>query len=357
MFTKVFRSMYDGTLASRGPWQALVTFQQMLILADRRGVVDMTPEAIARISTIPIDIIRAGIEALEQPDPGSRTRDENGKRIIRLDPARDWGWRIVNYEKYRQIRNEEDRREYQRKWMADKRKIVNRRQMLTKSTHAEADADAEIPESYSVDPSSVPDISHSVEPLQVDSAQKRAVGGAEAIQILDVFNHWVQVWDHQQAKLDPKRRRKIQLALAAGYSVEQLKQAIDGYRNSPHHRGDNDRSTVYSELTLFLRDAAHIDAGLAFLKPVEAPLSDLTRHNAAVLSTWRPPEENHATGRSTAIPGSHGSHGGGIRQIAFAATDDDLLGGGEGSGDRGTGNGGEDRDQASPAFSPTGRTA
>src|SRR5438477_11915234 len=106
--------MYDGTLASKGPWQAIVTFQQLLILADPTGVIDMTPESIGRRTTIPLEIIAVGINALEQPDPASRRRDEEGRRIVRLDDHRAWGWRIVNFVHYRNLRNNADRPEYQK---------------------------------------------------------------------------------------------------------------------------------------------------------------------------------------------------------------------------------------------------
>lgn len=87
--------MYDGTLAEN--WQALITFQQMIILCDDSGVIDLTPSAISRRTGIPIEHIEAGIKTLESDDPYSRTPDENGRRIVRLDDHRPWGWRIVNY--------------------------------------------------------------------------------------------------------------------------------------------------------------------------------------------------------------------------------------------------------------------
>jgi len=121
MYAKLFKSMYDGTLATKGPWQALVTFQQMLIVADRFGVVDATPETISRYTTIPLDIIRTGIEELERADPDSRRHDHDGRRIVRLDPERSWGWQIVNYEHYSKIRSAEERREYQREYMREHR--------------------------------------------------------------------------------------------------------------------------------------------------------------------------------------------------------------------------------------------
>ena len=110
MYGKLFVQMYDGTLGTDGPWQALVAFQQMIILADKEGVVDMTAEAIARRTTIPADIIKIGITTLEQADPHSRSPEEDGRRIIRLSDDREWGWRIVNYTHYRNIRSQEERR-------------------------------------------------------------------------------------------------------------------------------------------------------------------------------------------------------------------------------------------------------
>lgn len=150
MYGKLFASMYEGTLVERGPWQALVTFQQMLILADRTGVVDMTAGALSRRTTIPIDIITTGITALEQTDPGSRTPKAEGRRILRLSEHRDWGWKIVNYEEYRKIRSEDERREYMRVFMAEKRqgqpkktkKVNGRKPVLAELAHADADVEA-----------------------------------------------------------------------------------------------------------------------------------------------------------------------------------------------------------------------
>lgn len=126
MYGKLFTQMYDGTLATKGPWQAMVTFQQLIILADKDGVVDMTAEAISRRTTIPLDIIKIGITALEQDDTESRTPTEKGRRIIRLSIDRDWGWRIVNHEHYRKIRSQEERREYMRNYQQNRRKHVNK---------------------------------------------------------------------------------------------------------------------------------------------------------------------------------------------------------------------------------------
>lgn len=119
MYGKIFESIYDGTLAE--DWRALVTFQQMIILSDSDGIIDMTPTAISRRTGIPIEHIKAGIEILESEDKFSRTPDEDGRRILRIDPERPWGWQLVNHEKYRSMRSSEDRKEYMRNYMRERR--------------------------------------------------------------------------------------------------------------------------------------------------------------------------------------------------------------------------------------------
>jgi hypothetical protein len=134
MYAKIFRQMYRGTLATVGPWEALVTFQQLIVLADQEGVVDMTIDAIVRETTIPIEIIRKGIEALEKPDPESRTPAEDGRRILRLRENSTWGWQIVNYEHYRKLKREEDRRAYHQQYYHSTRK---KKKVSTDSTRSQ----------------------------------------------------------------------------------------------------------------------------------------------------------------------------------------------------------------------------
>lgn len=124
MYGKIFASMFDGSLY--GNWQAIVTFQQMIILCNSDGVIDMTPQALAARTSIPLDIIQAGIEALEAPDRYSRSPDLDGRRIERIDDRRPWGWRIVNYRKYREMVSAEEKREADRVRIAEKRRNEKR---------------------------------------------------------------------------------------------------------------------------------------------------------------------------------------------------------------------------------------
>ena len=101
MYVKISQQIYDETLATGDPWEALVTFQQLLVLANRNGVVDIAPVAISRRTTIPIEVILKGLQVLIQPVPGGRTPEFEGRRIVPLCDHRQWGWRILNYTKYR----------------------------------------------------------------------------------------------------------------------------------------------------------------------------------------------------------------------------------------------------------------
>lgn len=95
--------MYEGTLY--GQWEALVTFQQMIVLCDADGMIDMTPQAIASRTSIPLEIIEKGIKILESPDQYSRTPDQEGRRIELIDAHRPWGWHLINHEKYMRMQD------------------------------------------------------------------------------------------------------------------------------------------------------------------------------------------------------------------------------------------------------------
>jgi len=109
-----------------------------------------------------------------------------------------------------------------------------------------------------------------------------------------VFRHWREVHGHSRAQLDDKRRTLIRKALKT-YSAADLCLSITGYLNSPHHMGQNERQTKYTDIELLLRDAKHIDAGIKFhAEPPRADLSEKTRRIIDQTSKWVPPEMRHA---------------------------------------------------------------
>ncbi len=128
MFAKVFGQIFDSSIAE--DYNCRRMFMDLLVLADSDGVVDMTQEAISRRTNVPIEQVVKYIDELSKPDELSRSKAEEGRRLIPVDPTRSWGWQVVNYRHYRKIRDEEARRSYfrekQQQHRAKKKKADNK---------------------------------------------------------------------------------------------------------------------------------------------------------------------------------------------------------------------------------------
>lgn len=107
--------------------------------------------------------------------------------------------------------------------------------------------------------------------------------------ITKIFQHWKEVMQHIDAKLDNKRRSLISKALSFGYSAEQLCQAIVGCSLTPHNIGDNDKGQRYDGLHIILRDADQIDR---FIKNYHMPpkilrkSDQLLQGNVTAVKRW-----------------------------------------------------------------------
>ena len=77
--------------------------------------------------------------------------------------------------------------------------------------------------------------------------------------VVQVFRAWATSTGRSgRTLLDDKRQRLIVRALAA-YELEDVLDAVDGWRFDAHHRGENDRGRPYNDLGLILRDPEHIE--------------------------------------------------------------------------------------------------
>lgn len=80
---------------------------------------------------------------------------------------------------------------------------------------------------------------------------------------IEIFEHWKSVMNHPLAKFDNKRQKVINTALKLGFSVEELKQAINGCANSDWHMGKNERKRRFDDISLVLRNAEKIESFIA----------------------------------------------------------------------------------------------
>jgi hypothetical protein len=100
-YAPAFNTCYEGSLY--GKWPAGPVFMSVFIpLMDKNGEVDTVPEQLAHKTGWPLELLMQGIEMLMQPDPRSRSKAHEGRRLVPIDPDRPWGWRVVNAAAYRE---------------------------------------------------------------------------------------------------------------------------------------------------------------------------------------------------------------------------------------------------------------
>ena len=122
----------------------------MLAMADQNGVVNASAPGLAAMAQVGFESVIKALQCFEAPDEYSRSTEFEGRRIQKVDG----GWLILNYQKYREIRNEEKRREQNRiaqQKFRDSRaagstvskSVSKRKQNKPQSAQAEAEAEAE----------------------------------------------------------------------------------------------------------------------------------------------------------------------------------------------------------------------
>ncbi len=139
-FVKLDTGILDSSLWSE-PAQTCKCWITLLAMADAEGFVRSTAPGIARRANLGLSDTESALEIFESPDSHSRTLDDQGKRIKRIDG----GYQIINYEKYRE--RDYTAAERQKRWREKKKSNavtpVTRNVILRRVTHAEAEAEAE----------------------------------------------------------------------------------------------------------------------------------------------------------------------------------------------------------------------
>jgi len=137
-FTKLFSSITESTVWCE-PLATRVVWITMLAMADARGRVWASVPGLANRARVTVEEAEAALNRFLAPDRYSRTPDYEGRRIEVIDG----GWILLNHRKYRELRDDDARREYQRQWVKEKRlrKVSTVDQCRPPSTQAEAEAD------------------------------------------------------------------------------------------------------------------------------------------------------------------------------------------------------------------------
>ena len=115
-FSKLFSSILDSTIWSESVTTKIV-WVTMLAMTDSAGCVYAATPGLAKRAGVSIPEAEAALKCFFSPDPYSRTKDHEGRRIKEIDG----GWQLLNYVKYSESMRREDRNEYQRLQMQRRR--------------------------------------------------------------------------------------------------------------------------------------------------------------------------------------------------------------------------------------------
>jgi hypothetical protein len=115
-YTKLFSSITDSTIWQE-PSDIRIVWITMLAMADQHGYVGASVPGLAARAKVSMEACIKAIEKLHEPDEWSRTKEFEGRRIATVDG----GWVLLNHEKYRAIRDADERREQARLAMAKMR--------------------------------------------------------------------------------------------------------------------------------------------------------------------------------------------------------------------------------------------
>lgn len=150
MYGKHFASMYVGSMVGSGACVFAVWGYVIAHAQDAR--VELNPRLLAAILGESIDSVTKAIEILSAPDPESRSKTHEGRRLVREG---QFQYFLPTWESYREIRKEDDRREYNRLKKREERerrrnvKNVNdksdsqQKSAMSANTEAESEAESE----------------------------------------------------------------------------------------------------------------------------------------------------------------------------------------------------------------------
>lgn len=150
MYGKFFSSAFTGSMLGSGP--VVFSVWGYVIANTVNSQVELNPILLATLIGTSREEVDAAIAFLCAPDPRSRSKVHNGCRLIKEG---EFAYRVPTHDFYRGIRNEEERREYNRNKKAEQRqrekkvvvpvkdRVIDKSSDVKMSAQAEAETEAE----------------------------------------------------------------------------------------------------------------------------------------------------------------------------------------------------------------------
>lgn len=103
-YTKLASSILTSTLWMESDHTRIVWFA-LMAMADKNGEVSASIPGLANIARVPLESCRVAIARFLSPDPDSRTKTDEGRRIEEIRG----GWALVNHAEYRENASSDDK--------------------------------------------------------------------------------------------------------------------------------------------------------------------------------------------------------------------------------------------------------
>lgn len=142
-FGKIFDSTFTGSMVGTGP-TVFAVWSYIIANARPPGLVELNPVILSAVIGTPVDDIERALNVLTGPDSRSRTKTHDGRRLI---PAGEFLYEVPTWAKYRDARNDDERKAYnaeaQRKHRAKKKQSIRQSLTVNDNKHSSAQAEAE----------------------------------------------------------------------------------------------------------------------------------------------------------------------------------------------------------------------
>lgn len=122
MYGKFFASAFTGSMHGSGP--TVFALWAYILANTVDSEVEVNPVYVSHVIGTTVDDIQRAIDFLCAPDQHSRSKEEEGKRLIKLG---EFSYHVVNHEKYRKILSEDHKREYFRVYRRNQRESQKQR--------------------------------------------------------------------------------------------------------------------------------------------------------------------------------------------------------------------------------------
>lgn len=227
-YVKVYESILQSTIWLEAP-ETKIVWITMLTLKDKDGVVYASIPGLANTSGVSLQACEAAINRFLSPDPYSRTKDFEGRRIREVDG----GWFLINHAKYRDLRTQKNINDAERKRKSREKDVTTCHNMSHDVTHrhgvsGDGDGDGD---------GSVSSLKEEIKPPKRNKKPRPDFGSI------------VSLWRERCVPcglpdvLAVEKTRKARLEVCAGDTnwMEMLPEAIDALLADSWNLGDNPR--------------------------------------------------------------------------------------------------------------------